>query len=76
MQMDRIIAIFSSLVIDYCYLCGKGEMLRYLRWWSCWQLSQCNGLLLLKGEVALLSLVLTPFLLPRLAVWTYPFPSS
>lgn len=48
-------------------------MLGYLRWWSCWQLSQYNGLLLLKGGMALLSLILTPFLLPHLAVWTDPF---
>lgn len=73
MQMDRTIALFSNLIIDYGYLCGKGEMLGCLRWWSCWQLSQYNGLLLLKGRIALLSLILTPFLLPHLAVWTYPF---
>lgn len=47
-------------------------MLGHLRWWSCWQLSQYNGLLLLKGGMALLSLILTPFLLPRLAFGQTP----
>lgn len=73
MQMDRIVAILSNLIIDYGYLCGKGEMLMDLRWWSSWRVSQCNGMLLLKGGMALLSLILTPFLLPPLALWTYPF---
>lgn len=53
MQVERITGIFSNVVVT-CVLLGC------LGWWSCWWLSQYKGLLLLKREMALLLLILSP----------------
>lgn len=53
MQVERITGIFSNVVVT-CVLLGC------LRWWSCWWLSQYKDLLLLKREMALLLLILSP----------------